>query len=68
MPHFTKEELERFRHDEGSFFRNLRINLHLKRCAHCRAVLATLQEEDLFIEELRDSLQLFQSPPHPAKK
>lgn len=61
MKHFTKEELELFRHNEVSFFQKILIKRHLKKCSQCTETLAQLQEEDLFIADLRDSVRLFQT-------
>lgn len=61
MRHYTKEELELYRHNESSFLQKISIKRHLKKCESCASKLKELEEEDLFIDDLRASVQLFRN-------
>ena len=61
MSHYSKEELELYRHRKMSLLGRLACASHLKTCADCSRRLAELQEEDVFVEELRDSLHAFRT-------
>ena len=61
MHHYTKEELELYRHNESSFLQKISIKRHLKKCESCASKLKELEEEDLFIDDLRASVQLFRN-------
>ena len=59
MKHFTKEELELYRNNEMSFVRRISCAAHLKECPACTRLLEELEAEDVFVNELRTSLRLF---------
>ena len=61
MRHYTKEELELYRHNESSFLQKISIKRHLKKCESCTALLTELQADDHFIDDLRASVQLFRN-------
>ena len=50
MKHYTKEELELFRHDRMSVLGRIACAAHLKNCEDCAARLRELEEEDRFVE------------------
>ena len=59
MSHYTKEELELFRHDRMSVLGRISCAAHLKKCPECAKLLEELNEEDRFVSDLRDSVQLY---------
>ena len=70
MDHYTKEELEMFRHDQMSVLGRIGCAAHLKHCPECRKLLDELEEEDRFVNDLRNSVRLFRalSAPPPSAK
>lgn len=72
MKHYTKEELELFRHDGMSVLGRIACAAHLKECESCAALLRELEEEDRFVEDLRNSVRLYKDlnadkpAPHPT--
>ena len=69
MKHYTKEELELYRHDQMSVLGRIACSAHLKSCKSCAAALEELEEEDRFVDDLRDSVRLYKdltaAPPAP---
>ena len=61
MKHYTKEELELFRHDQMSVLGRIACSAHLKSCESCAAALHELEEEDHLIDDLRDSVRLYKN-------
>jgi len=59
MRHYTKEELELYRHGEMSVLGRIGCSAHLRECAACARLLDELQKEDDFVDELRESVRLF---------
>ena len=59
MKHYTKEELELYRHDQMSVLGKIACSAHLKNCESCAAALKELEEEDRFVADLRDSVRLY---------
>ena len=71
MKHYTKEELELYRHDEMSVLGRIACSAHLKSCESCAAALRELEDEDRFVDDLRASMRLYKDlnaaakPPEP---
>lgn len=59
MSHYTKEELELFRHDQMSVLGRISCAAHLKNCPECEKLLRELEDEDRFVEDLRSSVKLY---------
>ena len=59
MKHYTKEELELYRHHEMSMLRRVACSAHLKECEACANLLKDLETDDAFVTELRDSIRIF---------
>ena len=59
MKHYTKEELELFRHGEMSVLGRIACSAHLKNCESCSAMLRELEDEDRFVDDLRTSVRLY---------
>ncbi|MBR4902693.1 MAG: hypothetical protein IKZ46_17260 [Victivallales bacterium] len=59
MKHYTKEELELYRHHEMSVLRRVACSAHLKECTACTSLLKELDTDDAFVMELRDSIRIF---------
>ncbi len=59
MKHYTKEELELYRHHEMSVLRRVACSAHLKECTVCASLLKELDRDDAFVMELRDSIRIF---------
>ena len=59
MKHYTKEELELYRHHEMSVLGRVACSVHLKECATCASLLKDLETDDAFVMELRDSIRMF---------
>ena len=69
MKHYTKEELELYRHDQMSVLGRIACSAHLKNCETCAGALRELEEEDRFVDDLRTSVRLYKdlsSPRPPA--
>lgn len=70
MKHYSKEELELYRHDQMSVLGRIACSAHLKICETCAGVLRELEEEDRFVDDLRTSVRIYKdlsTPPPPAK-
>ena len=64
--HYTKEELELYRHNEMSILGRMQCAGHIRECAECRRRLDELREDDALVGELRESLRIqreFSAPP-----
>ena len=61
MSHYTKEELELFRHDQMSVLGRISCAAHLKNCPECAKLLAELDDEDRFVDDLRASVKLYKN-------
>ena len=59
MKHYTKEELELYRHHEMSVLHRVACSAHLKECPACASLLKELDTDDAFVMELRDSIRIF---------
>ncbi len=59
MAHYTKEELELYRHGEMSVLGRISCESHLKHCQKCAKLLDELRDEDRFVDELRDSVLVY---------
>jgi len=57
MKHYTKEELECYRHHEMSVLGRINCAAHLNACDECTKLLLELEEDDTFVSELRDSIK-----------
>ena len=70
MAHYTKEELDLYRHDQMSVLGRIGCAAHLKNCPECRKLLDELEEEDRFVNDLRNSVRLYKdlSAPPPSAK
>lgn len=61
MRHYTEDELELFRHKEMSVLGRINCASHLKECSACAKLLAELEENDKLVQEVRNSMESFQS-------
>ncbi len=61
MKHYTKEELELYRHGQMSVLGRINCSSHLQECVECQKFLKELEAEDEFVKELRSSLQIYES-------
>jgi hypothetical protein len=59
MGHYTKEELELYRHNEMSVLGRIACASHLKSCPECEKLLRELEDEDRFVDDLRNSVKLY---------
>ena len=59
MKHYTKEELELYRHGQMSVLGRIACSSHLKECESCRKCLEELEHDDAFVRELRDSIKTY---------
>ena len=58
--HYTKDELEMYRHGQMSLLGRMQCSSHLRECPDCRTLLDELESDDEFVKELRDSLKAYQ--------
>ena len=61
MKHYTKEELDCYRHHEMSVLGRIQCTAHLKLCKECAKLLEELKRDDSFIAELQDSVKVYAS-------
>ena len=59
MKHYTKEELDCYRHHEMSVLGRIACAAHLKECDECANRLVELEQDDRFVGELRDSIRAY---------
>ena len=57
--HYTKNELELYRHGEMSLLGRVQCAAHLRECPDCRTLLDELESDDEFVRELRESLKAY---------
>lgn len=73
MKHYSKEELELYRNRHMSVLGRINCAAHLKTCRDCASLLRELEKEDAFVEELRESVRIYDEvaktpPPQPKKQ
>ena len=72
MRHYSKEELDLYRHGEMSVLGRIGCSSHLKECSACAALMEELQKEDALVAELQESIRLFgevaEAPKRPAQE
>ena len=59
MKHYTKEELDLYRHGKMSVLSRISCTSHLKECQECAKLLEELKEDDQLLEHLRSSIQIY---------
>ena len=59
MPHYTKEELELYRHGNMNVLGRIQCAAHLKNCPECRKLMQELHDDDAFVGELCESLRFY---------
>lgn len=59
MSHYTREDLDMFRHGKLSVLGRIACAAHLKQCPECAAKLRELEDDDAFLRRLRDSVRMF---------
>jgi hypothetical protein len=59
MKHYTKEELELYRNGKMSILGRITCSIHLKKCPKCSHLLVELSEDDILVDQLRSSIQLW---------
>ena len=59
MKHYTKEELDLYRHGKMSVLGKITCAAHLKNCPECATLLQELEEDDKLIAHLRTSIQIY---------
>ena len=57
--HYTKDELEMYRHGQMSLLGRMQCAAHLRECPDCRTLLDELESDDEFVRELRDSIKAY---------
>ena len=66
MSHYSKEDLDQYRHRTMSVLRRIACGAHLKHCAECARRLQELEADDQFVAEIQDSVQAYESIPDAA--
>ena len=64
--HYTKDELEMYRHGQMSLLGRMQCSSHLRECPDCRTLLDELESDDEFVKELRDSLKAYREIDQPT--
>ena len=64
--HYTKDELEMYRHGQMSFLGRMQCTAHIRECPDCRTLLDELESDDEFVKELRDSLKAYREIDSPS--
>ena len=59
MKHYTKEELDLYRHGKLSVLSRISCTAHLKECQECAKLFEELKEDDQLLEHLRSSIQIY---------
>ena len=59
MKHYTKEELDLYRHGKLSILSRISCAAHLKECKECADLLEELKEDDQLLAHLRSSVQIY---------
>ena len=57
--HYSKEELELYRHHQMSVLGRLACSAHLRECPECAKLLDELREDDRFLNDLRVSIRIY---------
>lgn len=65
--HYAIHELDQYRSRTMNLFRRLACRCHLLHCQKCRAQLRQLEQDDLFLAELRQSEQRMDVPENPSE-
>lgn len=60
MRHFEDYEIEHLLNSTGNFLLRFRCKLHLKKCPVCRKRLEKLQEDQIFIQQLRKGAEFLE--------
>ena len=60
MKHYTKEDLELYRHHQLSIIGRIACAAHLKECPACTKLLGELEHEDEFVHQLRKSVRIYE--------
>ena len=68
MKHYSKEELDMYRHGKLSVLGRIACAAHLKQCPECAAKLRELDADDELLRSLRSSLQNFRDVAAPASQ
>lgn len=70
--HYSKNTWERYHKNLQPVLLKIQCSSHLRSCPECAAILREIENEDRFIQQLRDSVQSYQSaadgtfPKHPT--
>mgnify|MGYP005613331953 CR=1 FL=1 len=59
MKHYTKEELDLYRHGKMSVLSRINCTSHLKECQEYAKLLEELKEDDQLLAHLRSSVQIY---------
>ena len=59
MKHYSKEELDRYRHHGMSVLGRINCAAHLKKSDTCAARLVELEQDDQLVQEIKESLQSY---------
>ncbi len=59
MKHYTKEELDMYRHGQMSVLGRIGCASHLQNCSECAKLMEELKEDDKLIADLRSSIQQY---------
>ena len=59
MKHYTKEELDCYRHHEMSVLGRIQCTAHLKECEECAKLMEELKRDDTFLAELQNSVKSY---------
>ena len=59
MRHYSKEELDLYRHGKMSVLGRISCSAHLKNCKECATLLQELEDDDKLIAHLRNSVQIY---------
>lgn len=59
MKHYTKEELDLYRHGKMSVLSRINCTSHLKECKECAKLFEELKEDDQLLAHLRNSVQIY---------
>ena len=65
MKHYTKEQLDCYRHHQMSVLGRVKCAAHLKECDECAKLLVELEQDDSFVDELREGLKCYQEAGQP---
>ena len=57
MKHYTIEEIDRYVHGEMGVLSKIKCASHLKSCEECRNLLNNVENNDAFINKLKNALE-----------